>query len=292
MTQAWRIVVVGVAVALALPHMALAQERMQASSVMSGCVPLRIDLHGGALRIISWDQPKVVASLRRDGDNRLTLKADGDGIVVRAFGEGGYGPGEGDLEVRMLKGCDVTVSTIEADIDASGTYGDVELGSINGRVRLQGEAKVVHLESVSGNVEMDVSAPRAQAKSISGDVTVRGAIRDLDASSVSGEVEVGFLGAAKRVRLSSVSGNVGYKGSIEGGGSLEAETHSGDVTLRLPPREPVDITIHTRNGEVESLIDGLTTTGSRNGVTHMAIGNAGPMVQVRTFSGDVHLAPK
>ncbi len=136
---------------------------------------------------------------------------------------------EGVLEAESMSG-DVELSTV--------TAGGIELHTASGDLELdETEAGNVSLGSKSGDLSLEktVAHGTLAAESISGDVSLqRCDAQELHLRSVSGDVD-GTLLTPKRFAVRSVSGDVKVAPSDPGAGECEAQTVSGDISLRLAP---------------------------------------------------------
>src|SRR5205823_7580635 len=69
--------------------------------------------------------------------------------------------------------------------------------------------------------------------SATGDIVLSGDSEDAGLTTVSGTIRVP-TGRFDRARIESVTGAVDFAGTIARGGSLDVDTHSGAIDLRLP----------------------------------------------------------
>jgi DUF4097 and DUF4098 domain-containing protein YvlB len=117
---------------------------------------------------------------------------------------------------------------------------------------------------------------------------------DADVHTTSGEVVLSMLRAA-RVKAETVSGDVSFDGDVTDDAQLQLQTHSGDVTVRIPESTRGVIDVSTFDGDFSSNRP-LTTIGSdaprRDRAKHEAqryeFGGGGSVrFSVSTFNGDV-----
>src|ERR1041385_7463747 len=124
-----------------------------------------------------------------------------------------------------------------------------------------------------------------------GTVTLRDVRGDVLANTVAGPITV--TGARiTRAHLETVSGAISYEGDVDGRGTLEAVTHAGDVTLRLPAAIAAEFELQTFAGRIE------TTLFPKGNVQHQprdgspwtfATGGGGAQVTVRAFKGMIRV---
>jgi hypothetical protein len=120
---------------------------------------------------------------------------------------------------------------------------------------------------------------------------VRGVVRDLEALTVSGPLLVGMEGAVQRAHLETVASEIAFKGDLEPEGRLEAETHGGDVELRLPARLGAAYHLVSFGGALvnELVPPSAIHAGPHKGEWTFTTGDGRASVDVRTFKGRVSL---
>ncbi|MEP6573007.1 MAG: hypothetical protein ABJD11_09935 [Gemmatimonadota bacterium] len=196
-----------------------------------------------------------------------------------------------DLEIFVPVGSRVWVKTATGEIEVTGVTGDLDLFTVSGHVRVDGPAGNVVVESMDGNVEVAANASMARVRTGGGTVVLRGVIRESEVSTVSGAVLIGMEGPVRRARYESVSGEVSFKGDFEADGSLEAESHSGDIELRLPRTMAADYDVSAYGGVIRNEL-APQAPAPRAGELHFSVGGGGVRVVVRTFKGTVAIKGK
>ncbi len=129
------------------------------------------------------------------------------------------------------------------------------------------------LKSASGDIRVSCSAARMEMQSMSGDVSYDGECPDVAAHSISGDVRL--RGGFERVRVKSVSGDVRLEEQGKSLRQVDAQTTSGDVSIRLPKDTPgVHLTGKSGVGDVRNR---FRDTGAAGSV----------LIDAQTASGDV-----
>jgi Putative adhesin len=165
---------------------------------------------------------------------------------------------------------------------------DLETGS--GDMRLRDVTGDVHVHTGSGNVEgRDVSGPLT-AEAGSGDIRldVKGS-GDVRVHTGSGNIELHQVHGSMRAEAGS--GDVRVDGAQKG--DWDVKTGSGNVELRLPQEAAFDLGASTGSGRV---VVGHPVTMTVQGdvqqeqkSVHGKVRGGGPLLTVRTGSGDVHI---
>lgn len=146
------------------------------------------------------------------------------------------------------------------------------------------------ISSVSGEVEVAGVNGEVNAKSVSGEVTVNNAAGSVNASSVSGNVRVGKVEGT--VNAKSTSGNVEVEIlSLEGTGSMEFHSVSGNVRVKMPGNLDASVNLSTMSGDLKTDFP-LTIEESKIGSGRKASGRLGSgsrNLKLSSVSGDVDL---
>jgi DUF4097 and DUF4098 domain-containing protein YvlB len=270
-----------------------AQESIAVSRAAAPDAAIRIHSLTGSIRITTWAMESVSVRGRVDrsagafyiGGTREALKLGVESPEGTAPG------GTADLEVTVPAGARLYVKSAAADIDVTTDGGTVEVISVGGRVQLNGSAKEASVETLDGNCELAIVAQTARARTASGTIVVRGIIQNLDASTVSGPLLVGMEGKVAGVRLETVSSEIAFKGDLLADGHLAAETHGGDVELRLPASLGAEwhLVSYGKGFHNEVVPASQVTRGSQKGEWTFTTGSGRAAVDVRTFKGTITL---
>jgi len=298
---------------VALGGTATAQQSVNETRAASATATVAVENTAGSVRVIGWNRNEVqVTGTLGRGVERLEFGGDAGHLRVRVvLPDQGRNVGGSDIEVRVPQNGSPRISTVSANISVNGVRGAVEAQSVSGGVdvqgerlpsvrvrtvsgdaRLRGSAGSVESESVSGTLTLEMSSSSTRARTASGDIVVRNASGSLEGQTVSGDARIEG-GRFNRVAMSSVSGDLRFRGDIERGGTYQVNSHSGDVELRLPARVGADFDITTFSGSIESAFGAAAERTSRYGpgrTLRASTGDGGARLVIRTFSGDVTLA--
>lgn len=187
-----------------------------------------------------------------------------------------------DTTVRSRSGSgDQIIEGTRGNVDIQTGSGDVKLARLTGEIRLQ---------TGSGNITAREIAGAVKGGAGSGDIEIdETSAGDVDLHTGSGNINVhgiqgGFRGEAG-------SGDITAEGAQSS--NWEIRTGSGNVRVRLPGNAAFDADISTSSGtvDVDSPIE-MTVQGrvqeTRKNIRGKVRGG-GPVLSVRTGSGDVHI---
>ncbi|HXW97180.1 MAG TPA: DUF4097 family beta strand repeat-containing protein [Gemmatimonadales bacterium] len=281
-------------VAALLPAVPLAgQESVATGRHASHDAAIRIFSLTGSLRITTWTRDSVSVRGRVDQSaGQLALSGGDAAVKIAVEPPAERAPnGTADLDIQVPAGARLWVKSSGAEVDITAGGGQIEVQNGSGRVRVAGEAESVNVETLDGNVELVVHSPTARVRTASGTIVARNVVRELDASSVSGPLLVGMEGPIARARLETVSSEIAFKGTLEPEGSLDAETHGGDVELRLPATLGAAFHLVSYGGGLvnEMVPASVVRKGPGKGEWTFQTGDGRATVEVRTFKGTVTL---
>jgi hypothetical protein len=245
--------------ALALPLTAGAQAQPHASAGEKGSaappgverkiaaaadVAVSLCMASGSVVVRGWDKGEVQA--RSDMAGRIDLREGKPGkgveVIVSDYADDETGAGHcnstSDVELDVPRGARVQIRVREGDVDIDGVA-EARVESLNGDVDVRRVTRAVDVSCLSGDVSLSDSKGRARLHSVSGSVEAMhvspAATGDeFEAHSTSGDVSLERVGHAS-VKGATTSGSVRMSGPLAGSGLYEFATHSGDVTMELPP---------------------------------------------------------
>lgn len=270
-----------------------AQEAVHDGRPAAHDAAIRIFSLKGSLRITAWPRDSIAVSGRVDaGAGRLFLGGTRSALKLSITPPQDRDPeGTADLDIQVPSDARLWIKSSMADIEILAGGGTIEVTNGSGRVRVAGRAGSVNVETLDGNVELALESPLGHVRTASGTIVVRGVVRDLDASTVSGPLLVGMEGSVARAKLETVSSEIAFKGDLDPEGRLIAETHGGDVELRLPVRLGASFHLMSYGGGVvnELVPPAALHKGPGKGEWTFRTGDGRASVEVRTFKGTVTL---
>jgi DUF4097 and DUF4098 domain-containing protein YvlB len=308
---------------------AAGQEEIDQTIPSSATGQVEITNVSGSIRVIAWDRNeiRVTGTLGR-GTERLAVEGGRDRTTIRVvIPQNSRNVRETELEVRVPARKDVTVRGVSASVEVEGVTGGVSASSTSGDVSVTGSPRLVSANSTSGGVELDVNTRTVRAHTTSGDISIAGRVQEsVEVNSTSGDVEVtgsvpevssetvsgnlSISGVSRRASAATVSGSVSiedatvqflsfesvsgelhFSGNLLPGAAVNAESHSGDITLQLPGNTAVDFKLNTFSGDIENQFGPAAQRTSRYSPGRelsFSTGRNG-VVAARTFSGTISL---
>ncbi len=195
-----------------------------------------------------------------------------------------------DYEVTVPVETTVRSHTGSGDQIIEGTRGNVDAQTGSGDLKLARLTGEIHLQTGSGNVRAREIAGPIKGGAGSGDIEIEETAKgDVDLHTGSGNLTA--RGVQGSFRGETGSGDVTAEGSQTG--DWEIRTGSGNVRVRLPGNAAFEADISTSSGSVDLGQPIETTVQGRLGDSrkqiHGKVHGGGPMLRVRTGSGDIHI---
>jgi len=281
-------------VLLALATVALplaAQQKLDRRIPIDADASIRIQNLAGTTRVIGWDRDSIAVfgSVPAGIDFFFGGKGRLAKLGAERRDESATGPGA-TLEVRVPRGARVWVKTAEGSISVTGMTGEADLSSVGGSIKVDGVLRVVTAESMEGDVEVNGPSALVRVKTGGGKITLSKSAGDLTANTVSGSLTL-MAAMPVTARLETVSGSVIYEGGVDRRGTLEVQTHSGDIELRVPPDIAAEFDVQSIEGGV---LPGLLGKGAFGKVPKgrpllFAAGGGGAHVTLRSFKGQIRI---
>ena len=275
------------------PPMQKVERRFAAASDVS----LRVYGEFTSLRVVGWEHDSVVVTGGVPKGARFEAAVGpGPGVArgAKMFIEGtieGVPVAGGRLELRVPRRARVWAKSGSANIEVGGVTGGIDLNIVGGSVRVSDRPRELNIESMDGDVRIDGGAEWLRAKTATGRIELRGGSEDARVSSVSGAVRV-EAGRYDRGTFETVTGEIVYGGELARGASLDFNTHSGNIDLRLPGRGSVEFDGLTITGTIENAFTQNRPVRGREGrgmelTFEQALGES--RVVARSFKGNIVL---
>lgn len=265
----------------------LAQQPIDAGRPMAADAYIRIWSGGGALHVEGWDADSIAVSGRVAPGQFFLAGADD---VAKLGLEGNLDVARGDLSVRVPHGATLWIRTVSADITVRGVTGSLDLYSVTGVIDVDGEPASFNAESMGGDLTLRLRSPVSRARTGTGGIVFEGAADDLTLTTVSGSIQA-VTAPVRRARLTTVEGDIRFSGDVRSAGSLEIESHSGDLVLRVPPRVSAEFELSTFEGVIRRALGNASpAAGTASPAAGTARGRR--LVRFGTGAGDADIVAR
>ena len=251
---------------LALVGLALTQETDTTFAVSPG-TRLDVNNQGGEIIVRAWNENRVRLRASHSSRDRIEIDVSGSVVTVRSTGRHGN---------SQLVDYDISVPQWMA-VNLSGVYTDM---------RVEGTNAAVTVETVEGDIELRGGNGTVTLQSVEGAVTVTDTRGRVDVNSVEGEIRI--TGASGEIVAETVDGDIYYDGTINNSGRYHIATHDGDLTVAIPERANVTVTVSSFDGEFDSSFPVQLREQHKRRFSFV-IGTGSARLELETFDGDILL---
>jgi len=242
---------------------------------------------------VGWDRDSIdVSAIVPAGGGRLMFGGGSMGVKLAIDPPGTETNFPGSLvEVRVSARARVWIKTESAEILVSGLTSSADVSSVSGRVVVTGDLAQLSAESMDGGIDVQANAGIVRLKSAGGAIALRGTATDATLSTVSGAATMVATGA-ERVQMETVSGHLTFDATFQPGGNYTLESHSGDISIRLPAEFNGALQLTSLEGTVANRLTTSRvdqTNKGRGQSLATSSGKATAELVARSFKGDITL---
>ena len=309
MNSAFRLLqVASVFAASALVAHARIERVVEKSFNVTGAGTLRVETHGGAIRVSPGKDPvvqikakeRINASTDAEADEmlkklELTFEQSGNDVRVYAkyerqpagFRLGSWPPVQVDVEVTVPE-------NFATDLNTSG--GSITVGSLNGRAELKtsgGSIKVARMgggvtaRTSGGSIALDEARGPVELKTSGGNITVGRVSGPADLATSGGSIRIDSVIDSVRAHTSGGSIRANIAGPLKEECTLS--TSGGGVAVTVDKAAAFRLDASTSGGSVDA--EGLTMTLEKMGRDRSrlagAVNGGGPLLKLRTSGGGI-----
>ncbi len=243
----------------------------------------------GQITVHAWSRNEAKIHATSE-DGRIDFEHSSNRILLDVHN---HHDGDTEFDVTVPTGTRVLMRSTSGDLHSDGVKGPIEARTVSGEVRIADVTSDAIIDGVSGDIEIRNVQGNLRVNCVSGEIQLANVHGDVDAQTVSGDISLPD-GQSRMIRMESVSGNEIYGGAVSGDGRYDFHSHSGDVTLRMPPDVGASLGLETFSGSIESEFRVViqTDSGRRLGPgqhIETTLGHGGAHITIETFSGDIRL---
>jgi DUF4097 and DUF4098 domain-containing protein YvlB len=167
----------------------------------------------------------------------------------------------------------------------------VTRGGMGARFTIQVPRSTVldYLSTSNGSIHVTDGTGPARLRTSNGGIRVTGLDGSLEATTSNGPIQAELKAVNAPVRAETSNGSIDLRlpGTLHD--AVRAHTSNGGITLHMPDGANARLSAHTSNASISSDFD-LKMQGQvgRNNV-EAVLGNGGPLVELNTSNGGIHL---
>ena len=261
---------------------------------------LSVENFNGSIEIASWDQDSIdISGVKYAGTTELRdamkidVAATGDTLHVRTVRpserRGNMGAKYVIKVPRKIELDRITSSN--GSIRVNDIEGAARLRSSNGGIRVTNMKGSVDAQTSNGSVEVQDLDGSAVLKTSNGRVHAEGVKGTLEAETSNGGINVHLTKAeaGRPVKLDTSNGSIELTVDSANQNDVFASTSNAGITVHMPPSIGARLRAHTSNGSISSdfevQVQGQISKHSLEGT----IGSGGPVLDLSTSNGGIHL---
>jgi hypothetical protein len=259
---------------------------------------LSVETFNGSVDISAWDQDTVDINGTKYGpsqeeadDLRVDIDHSSDSVSIRVPRPTERRNNQGArLTIKIPRNTQLDrILTSNSSIHTEDGAGPTHLRTSNGSIRvldLHGELEAetsnssIEIEGVEGNVRAHTSNGHIRAERVNGSV---------DASTSNSGVNIEIARADKPVRIDTSNSGVELALPPNFSSSVHIDTNNAPITLRMAEGTNARISARTNNSSIDTDFE-VRAQGelSRNRLEGI-IGSGGPLIELTTSNGGIHL---
>jgi DUF4097 and DUF4098 domain-containing protein YvlB len=281
-----------------------------AASPIDQTRPLRADgtVHveniKGRITVRTWNKAEVrVTGSLGKGAEKLEIEGDADSLSIEVkypnnstgwnlWGRDGNKLEPTELELMIPQRASLDVDSVSADVDVQQMAGrKLSVSSVSGGVVVTASSPgQARFENVSGDTTLRITSNNVQVESVSGDIKLQGGLDgEVQMESVSGNLGL-VAKSLSQLKFSTVSGDALIQAALKPSGSIDAESLSGQIDLRLPKSTSARVHVETFSGDIDSPSGTVHREEHGPGKSlDTSYGDGRGRIEVESFSGDVRI---
>jgi DUF4097 and DUF4098 domain-containing protein YvlB len=246
---------------------------------------LELSSQQGTIHVSVWNRDAIRVQADHDDDTRVDVDASARTVHVSAHAR--YGPSEVDWRITIPKAMAVELSSMEGDVEVSGSRGEVSINTTEGNITVTGGVSRITLQSVEGDVTLSDADGKIAVTTVDGTVTIHNATGELEVSATDGDLTLDGVDVSD-LDASTVDGDIDFSGPVRQGGRYRLSSHDGNVTVTSPAID-ADVSVSTFSGDFDSDYP-VTLSGSQyRKRMHFTLGRGGARLDLESFDGTVAL---
>lgn len=191
-----------------------------------------------------------------------------------------------DYEISIPKNSTVIAESGSGDVHIESISGLVHAESGSGGIRVNGIGSGSKLETGSGNIDAQHATGTLQAHTGSGGIQIHDSqISDAQFGTGSGDISAAYVRGS--LKADTGSGSVTIFGNP--GSDWKLETGSGDIRFHADPNAKFTLDASSSSGDINSKLPIMVYGHMEHGTLRGPVNGGGPMVKMRTGSGDISL---
>jgi DUF4097 and DUF4098 domain-containing protein YvlB len=261
---------------------------------------LSVENFNGSIEITGWDQDAVdISGVKYAGSQELlnAMKIDivqsGDSLHIRTVRpserRGNMGakyvikvPHKVELERITSSNGGIRVNDIEGPVRLRSSNGGIHANALKGNLDVQTSNGGIEVQELEGAAVLKTSNGRVQAEGVHG---------ALEAETSNGGINIHLAKAeaGRPIKLGTSNGGIELTMDSANQNDVYASTSNAGITVHMPASSAAKVRAHTSNGSISSDFDVQTQGQITKHSLEGTIGSGGPLLDLSTSNGGIHL---
>jgi DUF4097 and DUF4098 domain-containing protein YvlB len=247
---------------------------------------LEVNNFGGEIAVKTWSRSAVRITASHGSRDRIEISATEQAVRVKAEGRRGP-PQVVEYEITAPTWMALNLSGVYTDVNVEGTQAEITAETVQGEITVSGGSGNVSLKSVQGSVTLEKARGRIDLYSVNEEIKATDVSGDLTAETVNGDITLLRI-ESSNTEANTVNGDVTYEGTIKDGGRYRFATHDGDLSVSVPERANVSVSVGTFNGDFNACFP-VALTGKQRHRFNFTIGSGSARLELESFDGDIKI---
>src|SRR5713101_2074665 len=261
---------------------------------------LSVENFNGSIEIASWDQDSIdISGVKYAGTAELrdAMKIDvgtaGDSLHIRTVRpserRGNMGakyvikvPHKVELERVTSSNGGIRVNAIEGPVRLRSSNGGIHANDLKGNLDVQTSNGGIDVQDLEGAAVLKTSNGRVQAEGVHG---------ALEAETSNGGINIHLAKAesGRPIKLDTSNGGIELTMDSANQNDVYASTSNAGITVHMPAASAAKVRAHTSNGSISSDFDVQVQGQISKHNLEGTIGSGGPLLDLSTSNGGIHL---
>jgi hypothetical protein len=263
---------------------------------------LEIENFNGSVEILGWDQNTVDVSGTKYAEEESQLRAmrvdatqSGNTVHIRTDRpEPRHWNGGARYTVRVPRRTELSrIQSSNGSVRVEDVEGSLsDLNTSNGAIRMRNVHGRIEARTSNGSVDIQGADGGVRIRTSNGSITVDGVRGTLEATTSNGAIRGTLVDSAPNepIRLSTSNGTIDVRLQMPRNNDVIASTSNSSITIRMPTNAGARVVAQTSSHESISTdfdvqVHGMLSKGRIEGT----IGGGGPLVQLTTSNGSIHI---
>ena len=259
---------------------------------------LSVETFNGSVDISGWDQDTVDISGTKYGPSqeeadelKVDIDASPDSVSVRIPRPSMRRNNQGArLVIKVPRNTHLDrITTSNSSIRTQDGVGTARLHSSNGSIRVVDLHGDVEAETSNSSIELQGVDGNARARTSNGHIRADRLGGSLDANTSNSSVHVDVTRPDKSIRIDTSNGSVELSLPPNFSSPIHVDTNNGAITVRMPESTNARLSARTSNASIKTELEVRAQGDISKNRLDGVIGSGGPLIDLSTSNGSIHL---